>query len=197
LRGPLRDGFALFKGPFMQEETLNLGSGNLYSAFPIPAYQVLAKAKKYNAQRVLLCLVSHMGYNNRCVWPSYPTIMAESGVRNRSTLSKAITTLVEFGFIKTFHIREGKKERTKYFLQGSCWNGTYMNETARAYRPVKARCLACLLYLERGDYFFSGDDRVHYNCGGFVMAVAEREMPRNQIPWRDQVIGREASVEDN
>jgi hypothetical protein len=137
----------------MEEVSLNLGSGSLYSALPIPAYQVLAKAKEYNAQRVLMCLVSHMGFNNRCVWPSYPTIMAESGVRNRNTVSKAITTLVEFGFVKTFHIREGKRERTKYFLEGSCWNGAFMNERARPYRPAKARCLACLMYLVRGEFF--------------------------------------------
>jgi hypothetical protein len=42
----------------MQNESLNLGTGSLYSAFPIPSYQVLAKAKEYNAQRVLMCLVS-------------------------------------------------------------------------------------------------------------------------------------------
>lgn len=181
----------------MEQESLNLGSGNLYSAFPIPAYQVLAKAKKYNAQRVLLCLISHMGFNNRCVWPAYPTIMAESGVRNRNTVSKAITTLVEFGFVKTFHIREGKKERTKYYLQGCCWNGSFMNELARGYRPVRARCLACLMYLERGDYFFSGDNKVHYGCGGFVMSVAEREMPRNQAPWRDRIGEGETSAEED
>lgn len=181
----------------LPSESLNFGSGNLYSAFPIPAYQALAKAKEYNAQRVLLCLISHMGFNNRCVWPSYKTIMAESGVRNRSTISKAITTLVNFGFVKTFHIREGKRERTKYFLQGSCWNGSFMNEIARAYRPARARCLACLIYLERGDYFFSGDDKVHYNCGGFVMSVAEREMPRNQISWKDLINGEETSAEED
>ena len=81
---------------------LDFGTGNLYSPLPIPAYQVLAKAKEYNAQRVLMCLVSHMGYNNRCVWPSYPTIMFESGVRNRNTVSRSISTLVEFGFVKHF-----------------------------------------------------------------------------------------------
>lgn len=181
----------------MEEISLSLGSGSLYSALPIPAYQVLARAKEYNAQRVLMCLVSHMGYKNRCVWPSYPTIMAESGVRNRNTVSKSITTLVEFGFVKTFHIREGKRERTKYFLQGSCWNDAFMNERAKCFRPAQARCLACLMYLVRGDFFSSGEAKVHYNCGGFVMLVADREMPREQIPWRDYIIGGELSaVED-
>lgn len=181
----------------MEEEALNLGSGNLYSAFPIPAYQVLAKAKEYNAQRVLMCFVSHMGHNNRCVWPSYPTIMAESGVRNTNTVSRSITTLVEFGFVKTFRYREGKNDRVKYFLQGSCWNSSYMNERARHFRPATARCLACLMYLVRGDYFFSGEDKVHYRCGGFVMSVAEREMPRNQVPWRDRIGEEEISAEED
>ena len=177
----------------MQEELLNFGSGNFYSPLPIPAYQVLAKAKEYNAQRVLMCLVSHMGYKNRCVWPSYSTIMRESGVRNRSTVSKALTTLVEYGFIKVFQLREGKQERNKYYLQGCCWNPSYMNSKARAHRPARARCLACLLYLERADYGISGDAKVHYGCGGFVIMVAEREMPEKQIRWRDRISGQEDS----
>jgi hypothetical protein len=121
--------------------------------------------------------------------------MAESGVRNRNTVSRAISTLVEFGFIKTFHIRDGKRERTKYFIQGGCWNGAFMNVVARPYRRAKARCLACLLYLERGDYFFSGEERVHYNCGGFVMSVQDRDLPRNQKSWRDVIGGEEIPPE--
>jgi hypothetical protein len=174
----------------VQEESLNLGTGNLYSAFPIPAYQVLAKAREYNAQRVLLCLISHMGYSNRCVWPSYSTIMSASGVRNRSTLSKAITTLVEFGFVKIFHIREGLRERTKYYLQGSCWNSSLMSERARSFRLATAQCLACLQYLDRGDYFLIEDGLVHYKCGGFGIRVEPRPLPINQLPWRDKTIDR-------
>ncbi len=181
----------------MEEEALNLGSGNLYSPHPIPAYDVLAAAREYNAQRVLMSLVNHMGYKNRCVWPSYLTIAAKSGVRNTNTISRSITVLVEFGFVKTYPYREGKKNRVKYYLQGSCWNTSLMNERARQYRPVTARCLACLMYLVRGDYFFSGDDKVHYECGGFVMSVAEREMPRDQIPWRDRIGEGEISAEED
>lgn len=174
-------------------EKLNFGSGNLYSAFPIPAYQVLAKAKEYNAQRVLVCLVSHMGFNNRCVWPSYPTIMSESGVRNRNTVSRSISTLVEFGFVKTFHIREGKKEFTKYYLQGCCWNSSFMNEKARKYRIAEHKCLACLKYLERGHFFTSGETKVHYNCGGFVLPVKKTPMPEDQKAWFDRIVVTEKS----
>lgn len=178
----------------MPPEELNFGSGNLYSAFPIPAYQVLAKAKEYNAQRVLMCLASHMGFNNRCVWPSYSTIMSESGVRNRNTVSRSISTLVEFGFIKTFHIRQGKKEITKYYLQGCCWNSSFMNEKARKHRMADHRCLACLKYLERGYFFSSGDTKVHYDCGGFVLPVKKRPMPAIQVAWRDRVAELEESI---
>ena len=180
----------------MQEKSINFRSGNLYSPFPIPAYQVLARAKEYNAQRVLMCFISHMGFNNRCVWPSYNTIKAESGVRNSNTVSRSITTLVEFGFIKTFHFREGKNDRVRYFIQGSVWNPAFMNSIARSYRKAVARCFACHLYLERGDYGFSGDAKVHYGCGGFVMSVVEREMPRKQIPWRDSIGGDGISADD-
>ena len=181
----------------MQEEPLNLRTGNLYSPFPIPAYQVLARAKEYNAQRVLICLVSHMGYNNRCVWPSYETIMNESGVRNRSTVSRALSTLVEFGFIKTFHIREGKRERSKYYLQGSCWSSSLMNEKARSHRLATAQCLACLQYLDRGDYFLIEDGLVHYKCGGFGIRVPARPLPNFQTSWWDKISQRNnESAED-
>jgi Helix-turn-helix domain len=178
----------------MPSDELNFGSGNLYSPFPIPAYQVLGEAKEFNAQRVLLALISHMNKNNRCVWPTYTRIMKVSGVRNKSTVSKALTTLVEYGFIKVFHYRDGKKERSKYYLQGSCWNPNFMNSQARQFRRASARCLACLVYLERGDYAFSGDSRIHYGCGGFVMLVLERDMPRKQIPWRDRIGGSEGDM---
>ena len=178
------------------ENDLNFGSGNLYSPLPIPAYQVLGKAQEYNAQRVLICLISHMGYNNRLVKPSYRTIMAESGVRNTNTVSRSLTVLVDYGFIKIFRFRDGKKDRSHYYLQGACWNSAFMNSIARQFRRATARCLACLMYLERADYGLSGNTKVHYGCGGLVTFVTEREMPRKQIPWRDRIGGQEDSVEE-
>lgn len=166
------------------EESLDFSKGNLYSPFPIPAYQVLARARKYNAQKVLMALVSHMGYNSRCVWPTYTRIASVAGL-GRQSISNGLSDLVEFGFIKIFHYREGKKERSKYYLQGACWNPAYMNSLARQFRVSKARCLACLLYVERSDYGFSGKTKVHYGCGGIVLSVAPRVMPRNQVPYRD------------
>jgi hypothetical protein len=164
------------------EESLNFGSGNLYSPHPIPAYDVLAAAKEYNAQRVLMSFINHMGYNNRCVWPSYQTIALKSGVRNTNTISK---------------YRDGRKNRVKYYLQGSCWNSAFMNPLARRYIKANARCLACLLYLDRGEYGLSGETRVHYGCGGIVIKVIEREMPRKQIPWRDRIGREEELVEED
>ena len=171
----------------MENESLTLGSGSLYSALPIPAYNVLAKAKKYHAQRVLIALCSHMGRSNRCVWPSYNQIAKVSGVRNRSSISQAITTLVEYGFVTVYRWSEGKKQRVKYYLQLSCWNSAFMNEYARVHLTSSARCLACLMYLQRGDYFVSGDLIVHYGCGGFVMTIGRTAMPAVQEPWRDRV----------
>ena len=140
-----------------------------------------------------MSFINHMGYNNRCVWHSYQTIALKSGVRNTNTISQSITTLVEYGFVKTYKYRDGRKNRVKYYLQGSCWNSAFMNPLARRYIKANARCLACLLYLDRGEYGLSGETRVHYGCGGIVMEVVEREMPRKQIPWRDR-IGREEDV---
>ena len=68
--------------------------GGLYSPFPIPAYQVLGKAKQYQAQKVLLCLVSHLGKGSNCVYPSYTTIAKSCGM-SRNSISAGLTVLFE------------------------------------------------------------------------------------------------------
>ena len=62
-----------------------------------------------------------------------------------------------------------------------------MNEKARKFRIARYRCMACLLYLERGNFFFSGEMRVHYNCGGFIVPIKDIKMPEFQEAWRDRV----------
>ena len=62
-----------------------------------------------------------------------------------------------------------------------------MNEKARKFRIARYRCMACLLYLERGNLFLSGETRVHYNCGGFVVSIRDTKMPELQEAWRDRV----------
>jgi hypothetical protein len=39
-----------------QNGDFHLPKGSLYTPFPVPAYQVLGKAKEYQAQKVLLAL---------------------------------------------------------------------------------------------------------------------------------------------
>ena len=102
------------QGPYIKK-------GGLYSAFPIPAYQVLGKAKEYQAQKVLLCLVSHLGKGSNCVFPSYTTIAKSCGM-SRNSISAGLTVLFEYGFIKIFRFREGKKSRSKYYIQNACWD---------------------------------------------------------------------------
>ena len=163
---------------------LDFGTGKLYSPFPIPAYQVLAQAKQYKAQRVLLALVSHMGRNSRKVFPSYTRMQKSAGL-SRKSISQGLSTLIGFGFIKIHHHRAGKENRSIYYLQDSCWDTSQMNRESKSHREAGFRCYACYTYLDRGDFAFSGTTRVHYGCGGLVLPVAKREMPRKQIPRRD------------
>ena len=109
------------------ESSPRIKKGGLYSAFPIPAYQVLGKAKEYQAQKVLLCLVSHLGKGSNCVYPSYTTIARSCGM-SRNSISAGLTVLFEYEFIKIFRFREGKKSRSKYYIQNACWDSSLMNE---------------------------------------------------------------------
>jgi hypothetical protein len=166
-----------------KKSALDFGTGKLYSPFPIPAYQVLAQAKQYKAQRVLLALVSHMGRNNRKVFPSYTRIQKCTGL-SRKSISEGLITLLGFGFIKVHRHRRGKENRSIYYLQDSCWDTSQMNKESKELREAGFRCYACYVYLDRGDFALSGTTRVHWGCGGIVLPVAKREMPRNQIPRR-------------
>lgn len=142
--------------------------GGLYSAFPIPAYQVLGKAKEYQAQKVLLCLVSHLGKGSNCIYPSYTTIARSCGM-SRNSISAGLTVLFEYGFIKIFKFREGKKSRSKYYIQNACWDSSLMNEIARKQRVPIAVCIDCGVVMDRGGFGVSPLGKIHYGCGGSVI----------------------------
>ena len=44
-------------------EMNSIQPGGLYAPLPIPAYQILARMKDHQAQRVLISIVSHLGLN--------------------------------------------------------------------------------------------------------------------------------------
>ena len=89
-----------------KENALNLPKGSLYAPLPIPAFQVLARSNNWPAQKVLLALVMHMGKNSNCVFPSYGTIAKSVGI-GRNSISKGLTVLYEFGFIKIARFPQG------------------------------------------------------------------------------------------
>ena len=149
------------QGPYIKK-------GGLYSAFPIPAYQVLGKAKEYQAQKVLLCLVSHLGKGSNCVYPSYTTIAKSCGM-SRNSISAGLTVLFEYGFIKIFRFREGKKSRSKYYIQNACWDSSLMNEKARKQRVPIAVCIDCGVLMDRGGFGIGPLGKIHYGCGGSVI----------------------------
>ena len=151
-------------------QQFHLPKGSMYAPLPIPAFQVLAAANEFQAQKVLLALVLHMGKNDNCVWPSYTKIASLVGM-SRASVSKGLKVLKEYEFIYTAYYREGKKSRRKYYLQQSCWDSSRMKEIAKSFRPKSARCLACLKYLDGGDFFANQEDLIHWGCGGFVMKI--------------------------
>jgi DNA-binding transcriptional ArsR family regulator len=159
-----------------QEGPLNIPKGSLWAAFPIPAFQVLSNAGEYQAQKVLTALLMHMGMNSNCIWPSYTQIARNVGM-SRTSISKALTVLYNFGFIRIGRFAEGKHWRSRYYIQPGCYTSGSMNSLAKQFREKHYRCLACLKFVDRGDFGFSETKRVHFGCGGFVMPVKPRNNP--------------------
>jgi hypothetical protein len=148
--------------------------GGLYSFQPIPAYQVLGKAREYQAQKLLLCLTSYLGKGSNCVYPSYTTISRSCGM-SRNSISAALTVLFEYGFIRIHKFRDGKKSRSKYYIQDACWNSSLMNEMARKQRVPIAVCIDCGVLMDRGGFGISPLGKIHYGCGGSVIFLETKD----------------------
>jgi len=162
-----------------QDGDFHLPKGSLYTPFPVPAYQVLGRAKQYNAQKVLLALVSYMGKSSNAVFPSYTTIAKAAGL-GRNSISEGLKVLHEYGFIKSVKYPNGIQARKKYFIQFACWDTGRMNEKAQPYKKIVARCFACSKRLSRGEFASSPLGKVHWGCGGFVYSLKDEQKGRNQ-----------------
>jgi hypothetical protein len=138
-------------------DELKIGQGGLYAAMPIPAYRLLAAAKEYIAQDVLMCLVSHLGKGNRRVLPSISLM------------------------VKKYQFWEpGKKRRNIYYLQEACWNNDQMNREALAFAPVIGRC-GCGERVKLGEIGVGMNSFHHYGCGDIVTLYSTR-VERKQLP---------------
>jgi hypothetical protein len=151
----------------------------LWSHFPIPAYRLLAEKGEWNAQQVLLCLVSYLGGENGFyVWPTYSQIHERSGV-SRKRIREALNVLENLGLVQVFANRtgtRGKWANNKYLIKMSCWDVSKMNELALEWIPKTHKCLDCGALLSEGQF---GDDggsyKPHWGCGGQVRARKSRK----------------------
>jgi hypothetical protein len=148
-------------------EINTIDTGGLYAPLPIPAYQVLVRMGDHAAKDVLTCLVSHLGSNGVCVFPSYTKIAEEAGI-SRNRIKKALEVLEEYGFIKIVKWREGKKDRNKYYIQEAAYKSGLMNKYARRHRDVIAGCRRCGQFLNVGQFGEGPSFTAHYGCGGMV-----------------------------
>lgn len=160
------------------DQNFHLPKGSMYAPLPIPAFQVLAAANEFQAQRVLLALVLHMGKNDNCVWPSYTRIASSVGM-SRASISKGLKILKEYEFIYTAYYREGKKSRRKYYIQQCCWDSSMMKSLAKKQVLLVAKCTMCLKYLGGGDFSMVDNLRVHWGCGGYAIRVKPFNFGRN------------------
>lgn len=81
--------------------------GSLYTPSPVTAYKALGAAKKWQAQKILLALVSYIGKSNNCVFPSYTSIAKVAGM-SRKSISSGLSVLLEYDFIRSAKYRDGK-----------------------------------------------------------------------------------------
>lgn len=152
---------------FEPEKVRKINRGGLYGPQPIPAQMVLAHAREFKAQRLLLCLSSYLGdINDRCVFPTYHQIQYRSQLTHTS-ISKALSVLVDFGFIKVFSYWKNGKKLNKYYFQDACWHNYKMNEVARKYSPDLGIC-DCGKTVKEGEIVFGTSDYHHFDCGGVV-----------------------------
>ena len=141
----------------------------LSAPFPIPAYKILGKINEHNAQRVLTCLVSHLGDKGMMVHPSYSQIQKLCGM-SRSAIKPALDVLEEFGFIRIFQVQEARtKKRNKYYIHESGYDSSQMNRLAAKFLEKRNRCIGCAERINRGEYKIGPDGPIHLGCGGHVM----------------------------
>ena len=158
--------------------------GGLYSPLPIPAYKILGKTKQYVAQRVLICLISHLGYKQRAVFPSYDQIEALAGVR-RNEISGAIDALIELGFIKIFQYWKDGHKFNKYYIQEACYKPHLMGEKAQVYSDSLGLCAKCYKTIVHGDFMaFDGKAR-HYTCGGGILLNKKGKKHLGNVAMKD------------
>jgi predicted transcriptional regulator len=168
------------------DNQIDFKQSGLWSRLPIPAFQILAKAKNHAAKDVLLCLVSHMGKGTNAVWPSYDTIQAETG-RGRGTVSQALKDLAEYGFVRTFTWQVSQtKKRNKYYIQPACYSQSRMNEVARKDLAIVKRCRWCAKGLVPGDFLKSHNGSHHWGCHG---AISNDQIGK-MLKWQARAILR-------
>ena len=181
-------------------EPRNIKKRGLYSPQPLPAQIVLANAKKYAAQRVLLALSSYLGgVDDRSVFPTYLQIKERCGAAP-STISRAIKTLVEMDFIFVLQYWKNGRKHNKYIFKNSCWHFYLMSPHAKQYLPVVGDCF-CGQEVKEGDLLFGNTDYHHYGCGdivivrpsskGYKRALAKNRVKAMEAARSSQIINGE------
>ena len=177
------------KNPYTGE-LQNIRIGGLYSALPIPAYRVLGRAKEFQAQRVLICLISFQGSAGTEVFPSYDQINKSCGI-GRNQIRKALNVLVDYGFVKIFnHRTEGNKERNLYYIQECVYKVHLMKEDLRGIIKKSHRCLACAQKITKVDFAKGPEGLVHYGCGGYVVSLRKQPPNKTSNEATTQSIGK-------
>lgn len=149
-------------------------AAGLWAPLPITAYRILAAARQISAQRLLVCLVSHLGSEGTDVWPSYSLITRESGL-SRGSIRRAILVLEDLGFISVTKRRTGPHKRNHYKILLETYEVATLPDNAKKWLPKEYRCMGCLKAGNRLDFGTDkSGNKIHYGCGGTAFPVSRK-----------------------
>lgn len=152
-------------------EIYSILTTGLWAPMPIIAYRILSEAKEFSAQRLLMCLVSHLGKDSMEVWPSYTLITRETRL-SRSSIRRALTVLEEMGFIWTSKRRVGRHLRNHYKILRETFEVSSLPENAKRWLKKDFRCMRCLVAANRWEFGTDKNgNKIHYGCGGTAFPI--------------------------
>lgn len=146
----------------------------LWAPLPINAYRILAEAREHSAQRLLMCLISHLGSEGMDVWPSYSLISKESGL-SRGSIRRAILVLEKMGFLRVTKRRTGRHLRNHYKILLETYSVDSLPDSTKNLLPRDFRCMSCLKVANRVEFGTDGrGNKIHFGCGGTAFPITRK-----------------------
>ena len=141
-------------------------------------------AAQFHRKRVLdvyCVLAKYANHKNQTCFPAIPTIMKETGVKNRNTIINAIKILESYNFIAVVHAKS--KTSNRYALLD-----------CRVWKPTNSINLDTILKAKKSSQAVSKDTVQPYQDGGANSITSDT---RNHITKLDNEINQEIKIKES